>query len=1143
MTIRVYHQDLGKYIMMTFVYAKCCALERLELWDNLYYLASDMELPWLVGGDFNVVMGEEEKIGGLPVYPPEYEDFAFCVNSCGLFNLGYKGSPFTWWNGRPNEKCIFKRLDKILVNMPFQNLFPTIEVEHLIRVGSDHAPFLMSCGEEAMKFVKPFKFLNFWTKHESFLEVVKQNWIADFIGDPFLMFKRKLKRVKIALSKWSKLTYGDIFKQLAIREDVVRIKEMMFEEDPSTENRIVLEQAQAELKKYLSLEEQYWKQKAGMSWFEEGDINTRFFQNHNQFTKEDDPTSFDLLNNVPTMVTREQNIELCRLPTREEVKAAVFALSSESASGPDGFSGFVKGMSIFENIFLTQEIVTDIRMRGKPANVVIKLDMAKAYDRVSWKYLMHVLRRMGFAECFINMVWNLISNNWYSVMVNGQASGFFHSSRGVKQGDPLSPALFILSAEVLSRSLNKLFEDKQFRGFGMPKWFDPLNHLAYADDTIIFASANPYSLQKIVDVLAQYEHTSGQLINKSKSSYYMHAKVAGDMTNAVASITGFTKGTFPFTYLGCPIFYTRRRKKYYNDLIQKVKEKLHSWKGKLLSYGGKATLISSVLQSMPTHILSVLDPPDNVLEHLHKTFARFFWSNKEEGRSRHWTKWQNLCLPKEEGGKELPTVVQFREGSHVWRKKLEAREEIEHEILWEINRGSTNVWHENWTGLGALYHVIPPYFHINDELQEVADLREEEYWNDQLLDQKFPPDIADHIRKEVHFAEANECWDTPRWMPTPSGRFTVSSAWRILRHREPSNPEFVKIWTKGLPFKISFFFWRVWRGKVPTDDIWRRGGHMVVSRCWCCSSPKEDSFQHLFLTSETAIKVWKTFIQAAGLVINLIEVHQVVRAWWSAKCCPKLKPLYQAVPAVILWELWKRRNTMKHGGAVSYSRVIHEVNKILYYLAKVRYPWLSNIPLMWPHMIKFFENYKPFVITKKVTWQLPYEGWYKCNTDGASRGNPGPSSYGFCVRNHEGDLVYAKAKEIGMATNIVAEAKAIVEGLAFCVERQLHPLIMETDFLVLRKIIDGEWETPWCIGVEVRKIKEIKSTFNVLFQHVLREGNTVADFLANLVFSFAGTVTFHYFHELPPRGKALINLDKAQMPNLRIRIAKRKAPD
>ncbi|XP_070045119.1 uncharacterized protein [Nicotiana tomentosiformis] len=146
-----------------------------------------MDMPWVVGGDFNVVLHEDEKIGGLLVHPPEYEDFAFCVNSCDLFDIGYKGSPFTWWNGRPDEHCIFKRLDRIFVNLSFQNLFPNIEVEHLIRTGSDHAHFLMSCRQEAMQFVKHFKFLNFWTKHDTFKQVIKQNWLVDFIGDPFLM--------------------------------------------------------------------------------------------------------------------------------------------------------------------------------------------------------------------------------------------------------------------------------------------------------------------------------------------------------------------------------------------------------------------------------------------------------------------------------------------------------------------------------------------------------------------------------------------------------------------------------------------------------------------------------------------------------------------------------------------------------------------------------------------------------------------------------------------------------------------------------------------------------------------------------------------------------------------------------------------
>lgn len=122
-----------------------------------------------------------------------------------------------------------------------------------------------------------------------------------------------------------------------------------------------------------------------------------------------------------------------------------------------------------ENILLTYEIIIDIRLRGKLSNVVIKLDMAKAYDKVSWLFLTKVLRHMGFGEVFIDMVFRLVSNNWYSVLLNGQANGFFKSSRGVKQGDPLSPTLFILAAEVLGRALDALFDNPNFIGFGMPK--------------------------------------------------------------------------------------------------------------------------------------------------------------------------------------------------------------------------------------------------------------------------------------------------------------------------------------------------------------------------------------------------------------------------------------------------------------------------------------------------------------------------------------------------------------------------------------------------------------------------------------------------------------------------------------------------
>ncbi|XP_069148302.1 uncharacterized protein [Solanum lycopersicum] len=147
-----------------------------------------------------------------------------------------------------------------------------------------------------------------------------------------------------------------------------------------------------------------------------------------------------------------------------EVKLAVFDLNADSTSGPDSFSGH--------------------------------------FFQICWGIIKEDITRMfGFSEVIIDMIWRLVSNNWYSVLVNGQTHGFSHSSRGLKQGDPLSPTLFIIAAEVLSRGLNNLYSNKRFKGYGLPKWSPEINHLAYADDTILFCSADPHAIKMMIKVL------------------------------------------------------------------------------------------------------------------------------------------------------------------------------------------------------------------------------------------------------------------------------------------------------------------------------------------------------------------------------------------------------------------------------------------------------------------------------------------------------------------------------------------------------------------------------------------------------------------------------------------------------------------
>ncbi|XP_075100498.1 uncharacterized protein LOC142176491 [Nicotiana tabacum] len=1050
--------------------------ERIELWDSLYAMARDMDAPWLVGGVFNVIWDEEEKFGGLPVSLNEIDDFRHCVNTCNLFDLGFKGSIYTWWNGRAEEDCKFKKLDRCLVNLQFQQTFPGIEVQHLSKTGSDHSPMYLKCDIDTPPIKNPFKFLNFWVEHETFKDVVKENWTADFSANPYILFNHKLKKLKKALSLWSTATFGDIFQKIASMEEVVMVHEAEFEANPTGKNRERLQKVQAELINCLALEKKYWQQKAGMTWFKEGDRNTKLFhaqvrgrrkrlqlnriQNsggtwieeeqeiaeeaikfyEEQFTKGATPSLFDIVEHVPILINTKQNAELIKQPTKEEVKVAVLELNGDSAGGPDGMtgkfyhscwdiigddlydmvrdffnghelpkcvthtnlvllpkkkevttfsdlrpislsnfsnkvisrvvherlvkflpsliseeqSGFVKGRNIVENILLTQKIVTDIRLRTKAGpNVILKLDMTKAYDRLSWLFL-------------------------------------------TKQ-----------------KHLNALNTNLYFCGFGMPKWSPKINHLVYADDMIIFSSSDETPLMLIMQVLNAYEAASGQLVNKTKSVVYLHHLTDMEVVSKVERITGIHRNDFPIIYLGCPIFYARRKLEYYQPLITKVMDKLQSW--------------------------------------LHKLFAQFLWSSSVGGTSRHWASWNTLCMPVEEGGigfrslhdvakalfsklwgnfrtkpslwrafvcqkycKKLNSViVPWKRGSHIWRKMLECRDLIEHQIFWQTKRGSSLFWFENWTGLGALYFLVPQNFGIDETVHNVHDVTLDGEWDVDRLFEMLPEDLAVHILEKIKPPSPQQVLDMPCWMLETRGYFSVKSAWDYTRRRDEPRTAYRMIWVKGLPFKIAFFMWKVWKEKLPLDDFLKR--------------PDEKSLQHLFFRSETARTTWNYFLTRAGISVEGLTLHQAITKCWTANVCLRLKPA----------------------------------------LVKVRKHGMDMVPHKWQDLLAMMENFTPKLKVTKVMWEFPSAGWLKFNTDGASRGNPGRSSIGFCIRNENGDIVKSVGKEIEETTNIVAEAKAMVEALRFCRFHQYSHVWLQTDSMLLKKIMVGIWKPPWIISEQV----------------------------------------------------------------------------
>ncbi|KAK1557037.1 hypothetical protein Q3G72_016579 [Acer saccharum] len=219
--------------------------------------------------------------------------------------------------------------------------------------------------------------------------------------------------------------------------------------------------------------------------------------------KVDNPASFD----------KFRPISLCSVAYKIFSKIIVFRLTDlveKLVSHEQG--AFIPGRSIFENITLAHEMVHSLHKKMTGGNVMVKLDMAKAYDRVNWSFLLEVLKAFGFFDSFRKIIYNCVGSPWFSVMMNGTFKGFFQSARGLRQGDPLSPFLFILMDEVLTRLLRNNFESGRIGRFYHPIGAPLVSHLLYADDILIFANGGKRSIRNLVKALETWLEISLRVI-------------------------------------------------------------------------------------------------------------------------------------------------------------------------------------------------------------------------------------------------------------------------------------------------------------------------------------------------------------------------------------------------------------------------------------------------------------------------------------------------------------------------------------------------------------------------------------------------------------------------------------------------------
>ncbi|RVW90400.1 Transposon TX1 uncharacterized 149 kDa protein [Vitis vinifera] len=246
---------------------------------------------------------------------------------------------------------------------------------------------------------------------------------------------------------------------------------------------------------------------------------------------------------------------------------------------------FVQGRQILDAVLIANEIVDEKRRTGEEG-VVFKIDFEKAYDHVSWDFLDHVLEMKGFSLRWRKWMRGCLSSVSYAVLVNGNAKGWVKASRGLRQGDPLSPFLFTIVADVLSRMLLKAEERNVLEGFRVGRNRTRVSHLQFADDTIFFSSTREEDLMTLKSVLLVFGHISGLKVNLDKSNIY-GINLEQNHLSRLAVMLDCKASGWPILYLGLPLGGNPKASGFWDPVIERISRRLDGWQKAYLSFGGK----------------------------------------------------------------------------------------------------------------------------------------------------------------------------------------------------------------------------------------------------------------------------------------------------------------------------------------------------------------------------------------------------------------------------------------------------------------------------------------------------------------------------------------------------------------------------
>nr|XP_023881744.1 uncharacterized protein LOC111994118 [Quercus suber] len=534
---------------------------------------------------------------------------------------------------------------------------------------------------------------------------------------------------------------------------------------------------------------------------------------------------------IPGKISEFRPISLCSVIYKVVSKVLANRLKSILPSVvSENQSAFQAGRVITDNILMAFETLHYMKhhQSGKSGFMALKLDMSKAYDRVEWKYLELIMKGMGFADRWVALMMECISIVSYSILINGEPFPIVHPTRGIIQGDPLSPYLFLFCTEGLHSLLQHSADSGQIRGVSICKKGPRLTHLFFADDSLLFCRSSATECLKIQDILDSYERASGQQLNKSKTSLFFSKSTSPEYIEQITSLLRVQEliRKFWWGHRG------NQRKIHWSKWSTLCLPKDLGGMGfKKLQKFNDAMLAKQVWR---------------LLENKSSLFHRFFKAK---------------FFPK-------GTIFDAKEdkGSFAWKSILKGHEIIKSGTQWRVGNGKNIlIYNDNWLPDPQYPRIqSPPSFYGYDAQVSILIDKARRCWIEEAVDNNFLAHEAKLIKAiplSLNEADNKLCWSN-----NVNGLYSVKAGYNLLVNDEFSSnvdasssslakSSWKALWKMKTPNRIKTLLWRANSDALPTRVNLVKRKILTDPTCQACGVAQESTLHALWLCQKLN-EVW-----------------------------------------------------------------------------------------------------------------------------------------------------------------------------------------------------------------------------------------------------------------------------------------------